>query len=165
MIQELVDSNCVKIGNFKLKNGETSKYYFDIKNVISNPKLLSKIGDEIYKQLDDFDIICGIPYGGLPLATYISTKYNKPLIYFRDKKKKYGTQKLIEGQFKSTDRCVILDDVITTGGSIDESIEILKDKVNIQEIVVVLDRTNNSTKFNYKSLFKKDDIIKFLDKI
>ena len=136
MIQELIDSNCVKIGNFKLKNGETSKYYFDIKNVISNPKLLSKIGDEIYKQLDDFDIICGIPYGGLPLATYISTKYNKPLVYFRDKQKEYGTQKLIEGQFNSTDRCVILDDVITTGGSIDESIEILKDKVNIKEIVV-----------------------------
>ena len=163
MIQELINNNCVKIGNFKLKNGDTSKYYFDIKNIISNPNLLSKIGDEIFKLLDDFDIICGIPYGGLPLATYISTKYNKPLIYFRDKKKKYGTQKLIEGNFKETDRCIILDDVITTGGSIEESIKILKDKVTIQDIVVVLDRTTNYQNFDYKSLLKKDDIINFFE--
>ena len=96
MIEELLLANCIKIGNWKLKNGDISKYYFDIKNIISTPSLLCKIGDELYKTLGDFDIICGIPYGGLPIATYISTKYNKPLIYLRDKAKQYGTGKLIE---------------------------------------------------------------------
>ena len=89
-----------------------------MKNIISNPILLKKIGDKLYNLLDDFDIICGIPYGGLPIATYISTKYNKPLIFVRDKLKLYGTQKLIEGEYKFTDRCVIIDDVITSGNLI-----------------------------------------------
>ena len=77
MIKELIESNCIKIGTFNLKNGDISKYYFDMKNIISYPKLLSAIGDKIYEKSNDFDIICGIPYGGLPIATYISTKYNK----------------------------------------------------------------------------------------
>ena len=95
MIKELIESNCIKIGTFNLKNGDISKYYFDMKNIISYPKLLSAIGDKIYEKSNDFDIICGIPYGGLPIATYISTKYNKPLIFVRDKVKEYGTQKMI----------------------------------------------------------------------
>ena len=92
IIEELFTANCIKIGNWTLKSGEISKYYFDIKNIISYPSLLKKIGDYIYSMLGDFDIICGIPYGGLPIATYISTQYNKPLIYLRDKPKEYGTQ-------------------------------------------------------------------------
>ena len=112
LIKELIDNNCIKFGNYTLKNGEISKYYFDMKNIISNPDLLIKIGDELYKILNDFDIICGIPYGALPIATYISIKYKKPLIYIRDKKKTYGTEKLIEGTYNKNDRCVIIDDVI-----------------------------------------------------
>ena len=46
--------------------------------------------------------------------------YNKPMIYIRDKVKQYGTGKLIEGTYKKTDRCVIIDDVITSGKSVEE---------------------------------------------
>ena len=56
LIKELIDNNCIKFGNYTLKNGEISKYYFDMKNIISNPNLLTKIGDELYKMLNDFDI-------------------------------------------------------------------------------------------------------------
>ena len=59
LIQSLVSSNCIKIGKFDLKCGDTSKYYFDMKNLISYPELLKKIGDEIYEKIKevDFDII------------------------------------------------------------------------------------------------------------
>ena len=143
MIDKLISSDCIKIGKWKLKNGEISKYYFDMKNIISNPILLKNIGDKLYNLLDDFDIICGIPYGGLPIATYISTKYNKPLIYIRDKLKSYGTQKLIEGEYKSTDRCVIIDDVITSGNSLQQTINIMQDKVNIVDVGVIINRQEN----------------------
>ena len=49
--EELINSNCIKIGNFQLKNGDTSKYYFDMKNIISHPELLTQIGDLIYGKL------------------------------------------------------------------------------------------------------------------
>ena len=162
MIEELLATNCIKVGNWKLKNGDISKYYFDIKNIISTPELLIKIGDELYKKLGAFDIICGVPYGGLPIATYISTKYNKPLIYVRDKVKEYGTGKLIEGEYKKTDRCVILDDVVTSGGSIENIIKILQDKVTIVQAAVVLDRQQECCcSMPITALLYKNDIIKY----
>ena len=163
MISELFQSNCIKLGKFTLKNGDISKYYFDMKNLISNPSLLKTIGDELYNILDDFDIICGVPYGALPIATYISTKYNKPLIYVRDKVKQYGTQKLIEGEFNINDRCVIIDDVITSGNSLNSSIDVLKDKVNIVDVAVVLNRQQNPIcSLPFKSLLYKNDITRYL---
>ena len=154
----LEKNNCIKRGEFKLKSGEISKFYFDMKNLISNPVLLSEIGDRLYKLLGDFDIICGIPYGGLPIACYMSTKYNKPMIYFRDKQKTYGTKKLIEGEYKKTDRCIIIDDVITTGGSIREAIDILSSEVTIVDIAVVVDRSKIDTNIELKSLININNL-------
>ena len=163
IIKELFKTNCIKLGNFTLKSGEVSKYYYDMKNIISNPSLLKQIGDELYNLLDDFDIICGIPYGALPIATYISTQYNKPLIYIRDKQKEYGTQKMIEGEYKKEDRCVIIDDVITSGRSLEEEIEKLKDKVNIVDVAVIMNRQQNpQCSMKFKSLLYKNDITKYL---
>jgi uridine monophosphate synthetase len=163
MIGELIDLNCIKVGNFRLKNGEISKYYYDIKNIISNPALLRKIGDALYEKLEDFDIICGIPYGALPIATYISTKYDKPMIYIRDKKKEYGTEKLIEGEYRNTDRCVIIDDVVTTGISLESEIQKLKDLVNIVDVAVVVNRQQNpKCSLPFKSLITRDDIVEYL---
>jgi uridine monophosphate synthetase len=163
IIKELFKTNCIKLGNFTLKSGEVSKYYYDMKNIISNPRLLKQIGDELYNLLDDFDIICGIPYGALPIATYISTQYNKPLIYIRDKQKEYGTQKMIEGEYKKEDRCVIIDDVITSGRSLEEEIEKLKDKVTIVDVAVIMNRQQNpQCSMKFKSLLYKNDITKYL---
>ena len=163
LIKELIDNNCIKFGNFTLKNGEISKYYFDMKNLISNPNLLIKIGDELYKILNDFDIICGIPYGALPIATYISVKYKKPLIYIRDKKKTYGTEKLIEGTYNKNDRCVVIDDVITSGFSLENEINKLKDKVNIVDIAIIFNRQQNAIcSMNFKSLFYKNDLVRYM---
>ena len=162
IIKELIESNCIKFGNFVLKSGDVSKYYYDMKNLISNPLLLKKIGDELYNLLDDFDIICGIPYGALPIATYISTQYNKPLIYIRDKQKEYGTQKMIEGEYKKEDRCVIIDDVITSGMSLQAEIEKLRDHVTIVDIAVIINRQQNpQCSLNFKSLLCKNDITRY----
>ena len=92
---------------------------------------------------DNFDIICGIPYGGLPIASYISTTYNKPMILLRDKTKDYGLQNRIEGNYSIDDKCVIIDDVITSGKSIQEAIDYLHDKVNIVKCMVIFDRQQN----------------------
>ena len=76
--------------------------------------------------MDDCDIICGVPIGGIPISTTISLKYNKPMIIVRDSVKEYGTKKCIEGTYKKTDKCIIIDDVITSGGSVQNVINILK---------------------------------------
>lgn len=161
LIKKLVNTNCIKIGNFTLKNGSVSKYYFDMKNLISNPILLSQIGNLIYEMLGDFDIITGIPYGGLPIATYISTQYNKPMIILRDNVKTYGTEKLIEGEYKKTDKCVIIDDVITTGGSIVKAYEILSEYVDVVDVVTIFDRQQHTNPLKFRSLLSKTDVIRY----
>lgn len=161
LVKELISGNCIKIGNWKLKNGDVSKYYFNMKNIISNPSLLKRIGDELYKKLNNFDVICGIPHGGMPIACYISTTYNKPMIFIRDSKKTYGTANLIEGEYKPTDKCVIIDDVLTTGGSILESVFQLQDKINIVDIGVIMNRQQHTLKTPVKSVFSKNDIVRY----
>ena len=162
MIEELIANNCIKLGSFKLKGGEISKYYYDIKNIISCPTLVRKVGDKLYSLMGDFDIVCGVPYGGLPIASYISVTYNKPLIYVRDKAKAYGTGKLIEGTYKLSDRCIVIDDVITSGKSVEDTIQYLKDKVTVVGVGVVVDRQQNYTCSKpVKTVLYKNDIVKY----
>lgn len=145
LVEKLKNSNCIKVGEFKLRNGEISKYYFDMKNLISYPNLLKEIGDSIWekyiKKLPRENlIICGVPLGGLPLACYISTTYNIPMIMVRKSLKNYGTQKLIEGEYNSHNDCIIIEDVITTGSSLEETYSLLKDKLKNIYLAVILKR-------------------------
>lgn len=163
LLDKLVDKECIKTGFFKLKNGKLSKYYIDMKHLISHPTLLSEVGDALYKLIDlnNCDLICGVPLGGLPIATYISTKYNIPMIIPRDKAKDYGMCKQIEGNYKKENKCVIIEDVITTGGSVENIIRLLKNKVTITNIIVIVNRGNESDlSFSVTSLFNKIDLRK-----
>lgn len=163
-ISQLFDCNCISNGIFSLKSGNISRFYYNLKNLISYPKLLCEISEKVYSSINqDFDIICGIPHGGMPIATYISIKYNKPMILVRDKQKSYGMNNLIEGEYDSSSRCVIIDDVITSGGSIKEVYSILENQVNIVNISVVIDRQmHNGLHFQYNSLINKNDITRYL---
>ena len=82
------------------------------------------------------------------------------MIYIRDKAKQYGTGKLIEGTYKKTDRCVIIDDVITSGKSVEEALVVLKDEVTIVDNFS-RGRLENLSGFEEKIEFKKIDILDF----
>jgi len=162
MIEELLKTGCIKYGKFKLKSGEISKYYFDMKNIISFPHLMKEIGDKMHNLIDsDCDLLCGVPIGGLPICSYISTKYDIPMIMVRDIVKDYGTVKQIEGNYSKKNKCIIVEDVITTGGSVNKIIELLKDKVDIIGVIVMLDRQEGySCSVPVKSVIRKTDVIK-----
>tara|TARA_B100000242_G_C43042732_1_gene486553 strand:+ start:1075 stop:2202 length:1128 start_codon:yes stop_codon:yes gene_type:complete len=164
IIGDLIENNCIKIGSFKLKSGEISKYYFDMKNIVSYPNIVRNIGDLMYQIInkEECDIICGVPIGGLPVCSYISTKYDIPMIMVRDEVKTYGTNKQIEGTYKPTDKCIIIEDVITSGQSVQKVIDILKDKVNVVGVVVIIDRQQSYTcSLPVNSLITKTDIVRF----
>jgi uridine monophosphate synthetase len=162
MLDELFKTNCVKYGKFTLKSGEISKYYFDMKGLVSHPLLMADIGTKIHNELLDkeCDLLCGVPMGGLPICSYLSIHYNIPMIMVRNEVKTYGTNKQIEGVYSKKNKCVIIEDVITSGGSVNKVVELLKDKVNIIGIVVLLDRQEGYTcKVPVKSVFCKTDLI------
>lgn len=161
IISELYNINAIKIGNFTLKNGEKSKYYFNLRNIISYPKILSHIGDEIYKHIPkNCNMICGVPYGGIPLATYISTKYSIPLILLRKEVKTHGLKNQIDGNIESNNKCFVLEDTITTGKSLSDAIKILLDNgVNVCKSFGVINRQEGSL---CESLITKNDILIWL---
>ena len=161
MISELLETDCIKKGSFKLKSGEISNYYFDMKQLISYPSLLKKIGDKIYSILDkECDLLCGVPIGGLPICSYISINYNIPMIIVRDEKKNYGSKKQIEGNYNIKNKCIIIEDVITTGGSVQKVIDTLKNKVEIIGIISILNRQEGfTTDIPYFTMFNKNDLL------
>ena len=133
-----------------------------MKQLISYPDLLKQIGDEMYNLLDKkCDLLCGVPIGGLPICSYLSIHYNIPMIIVRNEQKDYGAKKQIEGKYSTKNKCVIIEDVITTGGSVQNIINILQDKVEIIGIISILNRQQGFLPtIPFKSVFNKTDIVK-----
>jgi uridine monophosphate synthetase len=87
------------------------------------------------------DRIAAIPYGGLPIGQAVALSTGKPLLYPRREVKEYGTKKLIEGAYAPGETVVVLDDLITTGGSKIEALTPLQDAgLKVEDVVVLVDR-------------------------
>ena len=125
----LHEIGAIKFGEFTLKSGIKSPIYIDLRLLISYPKVLKMISKAMIELAEglEFDVIAGIPYTALPIATAISIEKDWPMVYARKEVKDYGIKKKIEGVFKEGDTALIIDDLITTGGSdyhgLDESAE------------------------------------------
>ena len=167
IISKLFSIEAIKTGNFILKSGKTSNLYFDMRIIMSYPNIFNHIMQYFLLKYPDFltdiDIITGIHFGGLPLANYISHKWNIPQIYIRDNIKNYGLSKVIEGTYNTSDRLLLIDDVMTSGGSIKDKIPIIEENnINLNKILVILDRSENITIDKLYSVFTLDDINKFM---
>jgi len=133
----------IKFGKFTLKSGIESPFYVDLRPLASDPKILKHLANYLLEMLplDNFDVICGVPYAALPMATAMSLESYIPLIIKRKEAKSYGTKKLIEGIYKKGQNCLLVEDVITSGKSLLETIpEIENEGISVSDIVVVLDR-------------------------
>lgn len=133
----------IKLGQFTLKSGQTSSVYVDLRRIISFPDILRSVSDLMLKSVKNttFDLICGIPYTALPIATCMSLSSNIPMVMRRKEKKEYGTKQMIEGVFQPDQTCLLVEDVITTGSSVLETANDLHEAgLRIHDIVVLIDR-------------------------
>lgn len=150
LIHKLFELGAVKFGSFTLKSGIVSPIYIDLRLTISNPKLLVMIAEAMHEKVRSYpvDLICGVPYTALPFATAISIQHSIPMILRRKEKKEHGTEKLIEGIFQKDQRCLIVEDVITSGQSIFETVvPLLKEGIIVEDIVVLVDREQGGKTF------------------
>lgn len=166
LIKHIKEANLIKTGDFTLKSGLKSNLYFDFKGLISYPKLVSDISYELSKLITDDEVcIAGVPMGGIIYTSIISQIKNLPMVLIRDEKKNYGTLQQIEGNTFNKD-LVLIEDVITTGMSVINTLEILKsNNINVKQILCILDRESGGVQkisemgYNITSLFKMSDIL------
>ncbi len=129
-------------GQFKLRSGKTSSFYWDKYRFESDPALLSAIADELARLLpSSFDKLAGLEMGGIPLATALSLKMGAPCLYVRKTAKSYGTCNLVEGGFEAGEEAVVVEDVATTAGQVCASVgEMRERELVVQHAVCVIDR-------------------------
>lgn len=143
LVEKLKAIGVIKYGNFKLKSGLGSNYYCDFRTLISYPNILKLIYDLIPENIfENIDIVCGVFFGGMPLANLISFNRNIPQIFIRDYEKEYGTKKLIEGNYKEGQTVLLIEDVITTGNSVIEKIKVLEKFGLKVKLLTILNRSD-----------------------
>lgn len=161
----------IKFGRFTLKSGIESPFYVDLRPLASDPKILKLLANYLLDMLplDNFDLICGVPYAALPMATAMSLESYLPLIIKRKEAKQYGTKKILEGIFTPGQNCLLVEDVITSGASLLETIpEIENEGITVSDIVVVLDRQQGGREmlenkgYRVHSLFTISEVCKIL---
>lgn len=139
----LYDIGAVQLGKFRLHSGKKSRIYLDLRVLVSFPAALREVTAAYQAVLDTltFDILAATPYAGLPIGTAVSLAMDRPLIYPRKTAKSYGTGKEIEGRWEVGQTAVVLDDLVTSGDSILQSIASLKaGGLQVRDSVVLIDR-------------------------
>lgn len=129
-------------------------------------KQLQNLAQEI-----NHELLCGVPYAALPLAAVMSVNANTPMIMKRKETKLYATKKLLEGIYEKNQTCLVVEDVVTSGGSLLETVDTLREEgLSVTHAVVVLERGQGGAsvlKANgivVKSLFTLSDLVKILNK-
>jgi uridine monophosphate synthetase len=134
---------------FKLKLHEKnpddplSPYYVDLSLMQSFPDSLECVARLFASAVPtvDYDLVAGIPHGGVPFATAMSIRTRKPMITPRPEKKSHGAGNMIDGKFERGQRVLLIDDLITTANTKFEAIEVLEASgLIISALVVVVDR-------------------------
>lgn len=144
-IEFMVDSNVLKFGEFTLKSGRKSPFFMNAGAYVTGSQL-RKLGEYYAKAIHDnygtdFDVLFGPAYKGIPLAVAttmaFSSLYGRDIRYCSNRKeaKDHGDVGILLGSdLNDGDRVVIIEDVTTSGKSIEETFPILKEQANVDVV-------------------------------
>ncbi|CAG9131235.1 unnamed protein product [Plutella xylostella] len=170
---QLFDAGAVRLGDIEAKVGRRTPIYFDLRVVISSPKVMVSVAQHLQRLSSEteHEVLCGVPYAALPFTVVMSVNTGTPMIMKRKETKLYGTRKILEGIYKQNDTCLIVEDVVTSGGSLLETARTLRDEgLVVKNAVVVLDREQGGASIlkangvEVKSIFTMTELVKILRK-
>ena len=145
LILKLHSIGAVQFGKFTLSSGKKSNVYLDLRILVSYPETLAAVAGVYHHFINrlslEFDLLTAPPMAGLPMGTALCLEMKRPCIYPRKTAKSYGMGKGIEGVYANGQRVLVVDDVITSGGSIVEAVAVLKAAgLRVQDAIVLIDR-------------------------
>ncbi len=115
---------------FTWASGIKSPIYCDNRKTLSYPKVRTFIkttfADLINDEFSNCDVIAGVATAGIPHGVLVADVLNKPFVYVRDKPKGHGLENQIEGKLEKGQRVVVIEDLISTGGSSLKAVESLR---------------------------------------
>lgn len=161
---------------FRLASGLLSRYYFNLKKTTYSSRGQYLIGRAYHEKIQELGLksrlIGGLTLGADPIATataFYSYSTDTPINAFvvRKEVKKHGTMLRVEGDLSEGDSVIIIDDVVTTGGSTIKAIELAEDDgLKIEAVIVLLDRCEQSGRQNvekkgypFHSILSINDVI------
>ena len=134
-------------GNFLLRSGQYSNEYFDKYLFEARPDLLRKIAKEMSNLIPkETEVLAGLEMGGIPVATAISLETGIHCAFVRKTAKEYGTCKFAEGANVVKKKVCIIEDVVTTGGQIIKSANMLREiGAEVDKVLCVIQRNTDAT--------------------
>lgn len=153
-------------GEFTLRSGRKSNYYLDKYRFETQPDVLRELGKLFAARVGaQVDRIAGAELGAVALAASTSIACGKPFVIIRNKKKDYGTAKMLEGVINAGETVLIVEDVLTTGGQVLEAAKTLEQAgAKVDRIVAVIDRMEGAREniekagYVFEALFTTDDL-------
>jgi len=172
LAQVLFDLEAVQFGNFTVsESAVSSPVFINPKALISNPTAF-RVAIKLMQQeinlaqslrrprVHPFELVAGVPVGGLLLATAYSLETSIPLIYARSRPEGTG-KRGIEGHFNPGDTALVVDDLITRGSSILETASLLEENgVKVKDVIVLIDREHGAAERLHKKGYNLISILK-----
>lgn len=169
---EIIKERAVMHGDFTLASGKKSNYYINGKKALLSGEALRRFGEICADMLPpNIDAVGGLEVGAIPLATAAvcaldgatGGEYRVESFYVRKKVKDHGSKDLIEGVVKAGDRVVIVDDVLTTGGSVLQAVEAVEAVgAKVVKVICVVDRLQGArealAKYAFEPIFTIRDL-------
>jgi orotate phosphoribosyltransferase len=133
----------LRFGKFTLASGKTSSYYLDLR-VIPSDQGAYAIAVQAYQALaeevgnQNFDVVAGVATAGVTFSSPLAFLLKKPMVYVRSAEKGHGLGRLVEGAVRPGARALVIDDLVTTGGSILWAVDALRKAGCVVENAAVL---------------------------
>lgn len=137
----LLSSGAVRFGDFTLASGQKSDVYVDIKRAWTDPARLRLIGRSLAARVGTVDRLAGMELGAVPLVVAAALETGLPYAVIRKSAKAHGTQQRFEGELPSGTEVLVIEDVTTTGGSVADTIAVVRGAgARVHRVLTVVDR-------------------------